>query len=113
MTTQTKTDNLTAVILCGGHGTRMGSLTEQTPKSLLEVQGHPILWYIISRLHMSDIRRFVLPTGYLGNQISDYVHSVFGRSDFEILCVDTGTDTPIGLRLHRILSICLKKAAYF
>ena len=113
MTTQTKTDNLTAVILCGGHGTRMGSLTEQTPKSLLEVQGHPILWYIISRLHMSDIRRFVLPTGYLGNQISDYVHSVFGGSDFEILCVDTGTDTPIGLRLHRILEYLPKEGSIF
>ena len=113
MTIQKQIDNLTAVILCGGQGTRMGSMTEQMPKPLLEVQGYPILWYIISRLHMSGIRHFVLPTGYLGEQIDEYVKSAFSGLDFEILCVDTGTNAPIGLRLHRIREYLPKEGNIF
>lgn len=80
----------------------MGSLTEELPKSLLEVQGRPILWYIVSRLYLSGVRRFVLPVGYLGHRIAQYVDTTFGDLDCEIVCVDTGADTPIGQRIHRI-----------
>ena len=37
-----------AVILCGGRGTRLGNLGKKTPKTLLKVQGKEILWYIIN-----------------------------------------------------------------
>ena len=100
--TENQSNDITAVILCGGQGTRMGSLTEELPKSLLDVQGRPILWYIIARLYLSNIRRFVLPVGYLGHRIAEYVQTTFGEMDCEIVCVDTGADTPIGQRIHRI-----------
>ena len=95
-------DELTAVVLCGGQGTRMGSLTQETPKSLVDVQGRPIIWYIVSRLYLSGLRRFILPVGYLGHQISSYVDATFGDLDCEILCVDTGPETPIGQRIHQV-----------
>lgn len=37
-----------AVILSGGHGTRLKPLTDHTPKSLIEVNGKPILEYLLS-----------------------------------------------------------------
>ncbi len=37
----------TAVILCGGKGTRLGSITKKIPKSLVEIKGKPIIWYIL------------------------------------------------------------------
>ena len=40
----------TAVILCGGKGTRLGLLGKNVPKTLLKVHGKPILWYIIKFL---------------------------------------------------------------
>lgn len=91
----------------------MGSLTETTPKSLLDVQGRPILWYIILQLYKSGVRRLVLPIGYLGDQISDYVGSEFGALDCEIFCVDTGVDTPIGLRLNQIRDYLPKDGSIF
>jgi glucose-1-phosphate cytidylyltransferase len=100
--TDTPANISAAVILCGGQGTRMGSLTEEVPKSLLDVQGRPILWYIISRLYLSGVSRFVLPVGYLGEQIASYVETAFGDTDCEIICVDTGADTPIGQRIDRV-----------
>ena len=39
-----------AVILCGGRGTRLGNLGKKTPKTLIKVQGKEILWYIINIL---------------------------------------------------------------
>ena len=41
----------TAVILCGGKGTRLGSLgKKKVPKTLVKVQGREILWYILKVL---------------------------------------------------------------
>ena len=38
----------TAVILCGGKGTRLGLLGKKIPKSLVKIQGFPIIWYILN-----------------------------------------------------------------
>ena len=40
----------TAVILCGGKGTRLGELGKKFAKTLVKIQGKPILWYIINSL---------------------------------------------------------------
>ena len=40
----------TAVILCGGKGSRLGELGKKMPKTLVKVQGKPILWYILKSL---------------------------------------------------------------
>ena len=39
-----------AVILAAGKGTRMGDLTEETPKPMLPVEGRPILEHILTGL---------------------------------------------------------------
>ena len=62
-----------AVMLCGGLGSRMGSLTSKTPKSLLMVSGKPIIWYSFWTLYKYGFRNFILPLGYLGNMIHEYM----------------------------------------
>ena len=37
----------TTVILCGGKGTRLGTLGKKVPKTLVKVQNKEILWYIL------------------------------------------------------------------
>ena len=59
----------TAVILCGGMSTRMGALTSETPKALLNVNGKPIIWYTINFLKQNGVRKFIFPLGYLGEKI--------------------------------------------
>lgn len=59
-----------AVILAGGLATRLGTLTEKTPKALIEVAGHPFLWHQLALLRRNGIRRVVLLVGHFGEAIS-------------------------------------------
>ena len=46
----------TAVILCGGKGTRLGLLGKKIQKLLIKVNEHPIIWYIINTLKKNIIK---------------------------------------------------------
>ena len=35
-----------AVVLCGGKGTRLGALGKKIPKAMIKIQGKEIIWYI-------------------------------------------------------------------
>jgi len=43
-------NDMEAVVMCGGKGERMGYLTKEMPKALLEVNGKPMLDYTIKKL---------------------------------------------------------------
>ncbi len=60
-----------AVILAAGKGTRLRPHTETVPKPLLDVQGRPILDWIIGAL--PPVERLVVVVNYLANQIEDYL----------------------------------------
>ena len=53
-----------AIVLAGGRGTRLGSLTDATPKPLLPVAGRPFLAHVLDYLVRQGITRVVLATGY-------------------------------------------------
>jgi NDP-sugar pyrophosphorylase family protein len=60
-----------AVILAGGLATRLRPLTEDTPKALIEVAGHPFLWHQFQLLRRRGLRHVVLAVGYLGGKIQE------------------------------------------
>ena len=61
-----------AVILCGGLGTRLRPYTDHLPKPMIPCNGKPFLEYLLEQLAEKGIRRFLLLTGYLGEQIQQY-----------------------------------------
>jgi NDP-sugar pyrophosphorylase family protein len=69
-------------ILAGGLATRLKPLTEQVPKSMLEVGGQPFIAYQLRLLRRERIDRVVLCVGYLGEEIEAFVGdgSQFGVS---------------------------------
>ena len=54
------------IILCGGKGTRLGSISKKIPKALVKIQKKEILWYIINFLKKNNFNHFILPLGYKG-----------------------------------------------
>jgi NDP-sugar pyrophosphorylase family protein len=60
------------VILAGGLGTRLRSLTYKIPKVMVLVGGRPFLEYVLGLLRQNGLGKIVLCVGYLGNQIREY-----------------------------------------
>jgi len=54
-----------ALILAGGKGTRLGSLTERVPKPMLQVAGRPFIEHLIWNLKRHGISDIILSVGYL------------------------------------------------
>lgn len=96
----------TAVILCGGKGTRLGAIGKKIPKTLVSVQKKKIIWYIISILRINNFNHFILPIGYKGNFIKKFIYKEFGKNkDFLIDLVNTGVNSSISRRISKIKSL--------
>lgn len=69
-----------AVIMAGGKGTRLASISSDIPKPMFPVLGRTILEYQIDSLIKSEIRDITLVVGHLKGQIEDYFKDgkVFG-----------------------------------
>jgi len=91
----------TAIILCGGRGTRLGILSKKNPKTLVKIQNKEILWYIINILRKNKFNHFILPLGYRGEQIKKFVKKSF-PFEKNIQIINTGINTSIALRIHKI-----------
>jgi glucose-1-phosphate cytidylyltransferase len=94
-------DKPPVVILCGGRGTRLQERAPSLPKPMVEIGGRPILWHVINIYLAQGFRRFLLLTGYRGEQLRAFVAGESWPDDARIDCLQTGTDTPTGGRLHR------------
>lgn len=61
-----------AVVLAAGRGTRMGALTENTPKPMILVNGKPIVEHVMRRMMAGGVTDFVLVTKYLAHKVEEY-----------------------------------------
>ena len=115
-------DEMKAVILAGGIGSRLQEETVSRPKPMVEIGGHPILWHIMKVYSHFGVREFIICLGYRGYQIKEYfANYVLHNSDvtvdlehnglefhpssgepWRVTLIDTGEHTPTGGRLKRI-----------
>jgi N-acetyl-alpha-D-muramate 1-phosphate uridylyltransferase len=71
---------LPVAVLAGGLASRLGPLTRETPKSMLELAGRPFIHHQLELLHDQGVRMVVLCLGHLGDRVVEYVGdgSAFG-----------------------------------
>lgn len=92
----------TAVILCGGSGTRLGQLGKKIPKTLVKIHSKPIIWYILKILKKNSFNHFILPIGFKGDQIKKFIINHKEFKNFKIDIIDTGDKTTIAKRIYKI-----------
>ena len=66
-----------AIILAAGIGSRISPLTDNCPKSLLKIYDKTILEMMISHIQDCHINDIIFVTGYLEEQIKEYVNINF------------------------------------
>ena len=65
------------VIMAGGLGTRLGDLTKNTPKPMLEIGDKPMLYHIIMLFVSHGFTKFMLSVNYR----SDIIKNYFGNGE--------------------------------
>lgn len=112
------------VILAGGFGTRLGSITGTLPKPMVRIGNYPIIWHIMKMYSHYGFNEFVLSLGYKSEVIKDYFYNqkmlnndfsidlatqditIHERKenhlDWKVTLVDTGLNTLKGARIKRV-----------
>lgn len=63
---------VTAIYLAAGRGSRLGDLTAECPKALVEVAGIPLVERAVAALHAAGFSRIVAVTGHAAQQLDAY-----------------------------------------
>lgn len=92
-----------ALLLVAGRGTRLGIYAENSPKSLLEVGGKPLLLQIVERIISNGIKEFVVVVGFQKEKIIDILRKEYPEIKFEF------TDNLIYEKTNTLYSMCLAK----
>jgi D-glycero-alpha-D-manno-heptose 1-phosphate guanylyltransferase len=82
----------TAVLLAGGLGTRLRSVVADRPKVLAPVAGRPFLAWLLDQVSAAGIRRAVVCTGYLAEQ----VEAAFGDRHGDVALTYSREAEPLG-----------------
>lgn len=88
-----------AIIVAGGRGTRLGALTADRPKALLEIGGRPFIDHLVTVIAGQGFERILLLLGYRADLIERHVHDVGGWG-LDVQCVATDPDDQTGRRFQ-------------
>lgn len=74
-----------AVIMAGGKGVRLKPYTDNIPKSMLELEGKPIIGHCIDRLKLYGIEDIYVSVNHLKDCIIEYVMKNYSDLDIEFI----------------------------
>ena len=63
----------TAMILAAGRGTRLGALGRKKAKSLLELDGKPLIQHHIEKLRGAGFEKIVINVSHLAEQLKEFL----------------------------------------
>ena len=88
------------VILAGGFGTRLSEYTKSIPKPMIDINGKPMIYYILKFYAKHGFKDFYIALGYKGQVIKNF----FKKNSYgwNINLIETGKKTMTGGRLKRL-----------
>jgi NDP-sugar pyrophosphorylase family protein len=81
-----------AILLCGGAGLRLRSVTGNSPKAMATVAGRPFLELLLRQLRRHDFERVILAVGYQ----QDIIRSHFRNEAFGLSLIYSAESSPLG-----------------
>ena len=81
-----------AIILAGGRGTRLGEITRNKPKPMIDINNKPFLEYVLDYLKDEGISKVILAVGYKHEIIKNY----FGNNFKGIKLIYSIEEKPLG-----------------
>jgi len=111
------------IILAGGFGTRLGTITDSIPKPMVQIGDKPIIWHIMKIYSYYGFNEFIISLGYKGEVIKNYFYNYnmyvndfsidflnrnvkfFNKNseqNWKVILVDTGINTLKGARIKRL-----------
>jgi D-glycero-alpha-D-manno-heptose 1-phosphate guanylyltransferase len=101
-------NEMEAIILSGGLGTRLRGTIENLPKSMAPIRGVPFLSLLLNQLSSKGFTKVILAVGYLGEKIEVYYGTKFGNLDL----VYSHEEKPIGTGGAIIRALAYTKSNY-
>lgn len=96
----------TAVIIAGGEGSRLKPLSNNKPKAMVEINGHPMLYWVLHWLKAQGIKNVVLGVAYKKEKILSYMkaNKNFGlNANFSVHTLEGGTAQGFKLAIGRFV----------
>ena len=88
------------VILAGGFGTRLSEYTKSIPKPMININGKPMIYYILKFYAKHGFKDFYIALGYKGQIIKNF----FKKNSYgwNVHLIETGKKTMTGGRLKKL-----------
>lgn len=99
-------ENIPAIILAGGKGTRLRSVVFDRPKPLAEVLGRPYITFLLDQLVEAGCRQVVISTGYKAHMIEEALGTEYRslRLSYAVEAEPLGTGGGIRLAMEQLES---------
>lgn len=92
-----------AIILAAGMGKRLGELTKNNTKCMVEVNGVKLIDRVLTYLSHFNLNRIVIVVGYQAQNLVQYVENQYGNLNIEFV------ENPIYDKTNNIYSLALAK----
>ena len=92
-----------AVILAGGFGKRLGPITANVPKPLVNVAGQPFIFHLIKQLKRENFAEIIILAGYKSNLFVDLIKN-YKETSIKIKVIEQPTNFGTGARIVHIMS---------
>lgn len=92
-----------AIILAAGMGKRLGELTKNNTKCMVEVNGVKLIDRVLTYLSHLDLKRIVIVVGYKAENLVNYIENQYGNLNVEFV------ENPIYDKTNNIYSLALAK----
>jgi NDP-sugar pyrophosphorylase family protein len=97
----------TAVIIAGGEGSRLKPLSNNKPKAMVEINGHPMLYWVLRWLKFHGVENVVLGVAYKKEKIISYLkaNKNFGlNAHISVHTLEGGTAQGFKLAISRFVT---------